>query len=298
MSDTKKYTVIELAEVLNVPRTTVTDWLVRYSPYIDYKIQGKRKVYTDMSVGVLKEISELRNKGLSSYDIEEELSKRHPVHGEVADRNQPMEEGLEPEESDSTSLVLRKSMTEMGETIKNTLIEVNRRMEELEKMNEANASKANIWFAVVVILMFALISVGAFFYLKIETSYTANQTLLLENRAYLTELKKAQEQMDENRNVIQKKETEILKLESGLEKQAKEMKDSEAARTAEMTEQKNKWAEEKLKLLKDLDNAKQDKEKLSQVQEAVKKQEEAQNEQIKKIEEKPALPVEIKEEPK
>ena len=31
-------------EVLGVPRTTVTDWLVRYSSYIDYKIQGKRKV--------------------------------------------------------------------------------------------------------------------------------------------------------------------------------------------------------------------------------------------------------------
>lgn len=294
MSDSKKYTVIELAEVLNVPRTTVTDWLVRYSSYIDYKIQGKRKVYTDSSVSVLKEISELRNKGLSSFDIEEELAKRHPVHGEVSDKNQQEVDGFEPEESDSTSLVLRKSMTEMGETIKNTLLEMNRRIQEIEKINEANASRANLWFAVVIILFFALIAAGVFFYLKIETSYTDNQKILLENRTYLNNLKTAQEQMEASRNAIREKDGEILKLESGLEKQAKELKDSEAVRTSEMLDLKNKFAEEKLNLLKELENARQDREKLTQLQNAIQKQADEQEKQLKKVEQKPVEAVQEK----
>ena len=288
----KKYTVIELAEVLNVPRTTITDWLVRYSPYIDYKIQGKRKVYTELSVGVLKEISELRNQGLSSFDIEEELAKRHPVHGEIADKQQDVEEEIEPDESENTSLVIRKSMTEMGETIKNTLLEMNRRIEEIEKMNDANASRANLWFAVVVILMFALIATGSFFYLKIEKSYTDNQKLLMENRTYLTELKNAQQQMESNRNVILQKDTEIRKLESGLEKQANEMKENEAAKQAEIDDLKtrNRIAEEKLKLLKELDGARNDKEKMSPLQDTITKQEDELNSQVKKTEEKKDVP--------
>ncbi|OGV60399.1 MAG: hypothetical protein A2X45_18680 [Lentisphaerae bacterium GWF2_50_93] len=297
MSDTKKYTVIELAEVLNVPRTTVTDWLVRYSSYIDYKIQGKRKVYTDSSVSVLKEISELRNKGLSSFDIEEELAKRHPVHGEVSDKEQHEGEGLEPEESDSTSLVLRKSMTEMGETIKNTLLEMNRRIEEMEKVNAANAARANLWFAVVIILFFALVAAGCFFYLKIETSYTENQRILLDNRTYLNDLKTAQEQMNANKTAIREKENEILKLESGLEKQAKELRDSETSRATEMIDLKNKFAEEKLNLLKELENARQDREKLAQLQAAIQKQADDQEKQLKKAAEKPVEAEAVQEKP-
>ncbi len=292
MSDSKKYTVIELAEVLNVPRTTVTDWLVRYSSYIDYKIQGKRKVYTDASVNVLKEISELRNSGLSSFDIEEELAKRHPVHGEVADKARPEGEESGPGESDNTGLVLRKSMTEMGETIKNTLVEMNRRIEEMERMNERSASRANMWFALVVMLFFVLICAGVFFYMKIETSYTDNQKLILENRTYLGALKTAQDQMESNKNTIREKENEIGKLESGLEKQAKELKDSENARTTEIADLKSKFAEEKLNLIREIENARQDKEKLSQLQEAVKKQAEEQEKLMKKAEEKAVAPVE------
>ena len=41
----KNYTVMELAEQIGVPRTTINDWLARYSMYIDTVAQGKRKVY-------------------------------------------------------------------------------------------------------------------------------------------------------------------------------------------------------------------------------------------------------------
>ena len=188
-------------------------------------------------------------------------------------------------------------MTEMGETIKNTLLEMNRRIQEIEKINAENASRANLWFAVVIILFFGLIATGVFFYLKIETSYTENQKILLENRTYLSTLKTAQEQMDANKNTIREREGEILKLESGLEKQAKEMKDSEASKASEMIDLKNKFAEEKLNLLKELENARQDRERLVQLQAAIQKQADEQEKQLKKAAEKPAEPELVPEKP-
>ena len=46
----KNYTVMELAEQIGVPRTTINDWLARYSMYIDTVTQGKRKVYPETAL--------------------------------------------------------------------------------------------------------------------------------------------------------------------------------------------------------------------------------------------------------
>ncbi len=296
MSDIKKYTVIELAEVLNVPRTTITDWLVRYSAYIEYKTQGKRKVYTDASVNVLKEISELRNKELSSFDIEEELAKRHPVHGVISDQMH-MEEGeIPPEETDPSALVLRKSVTEMGETIKKTLMEMSRRIEEVEKLNTENSSRARRWFALVLILIVAIILVGAFAYQKIETSYRENRKLQADGISYLTDLKSAREQIKSNVIDLTSREKQISALELGLEKQSKEFeeaiarakKDSDTAKSAEILELRNKFAEEKLNMLKELEKSRNEKDKISS---DIQKMNHDLESAIKKISEKVETPV-------
>ena len=118
MDDLKKYTVMELAEIIGVPRTTINDWLTRYAQYIDFKMQGKRKIYTDAALTVLKEISGLRDKGLSSFDIEEELAKSHPVHGEVTTPEeerkqeqheaQKMPEGARSPDKEEYGLIVKK----------------------------------------------------------------------------------------------------------------------------------------------------------------------------------------------
>ena len=296
MSEIKKYTVIELAEVLNVPRTTVTDWLVRYSSYIEYKVQGKRKIYIEASVNVLKEISELRNKGLSSFDIEEELAKKHPVHGVVSDQ-MLMEEGENPsEEPDSTGIVLRKSVTEMGETIKKTLMEMSRRIEEVEKLNAENAARANRWFTLVIVLIVVLIIVGFFAFQKIETSYRENRKLQDESISYLTDLKSAKEQIRSNVLDLTTREKQISALETGLEKQAKEFeemiarakKDSDSAKTAEILELRNKFAEEKLNMLRELERSRNEKYKTSGDNLNT---EQRQEEAVNKITEKVETPV-------
>jgi hypothetical protein len=301
MSDFKKYTVMDLAEVLNVPRTTITDWLVRYSSYIEYKIQGKRKIYIDASVNVLKEISDLRNKGLSSFDIEEELAKRHPIHGVVSDQMQ-MEEGENPsEEPDSTGIVLRKSVTEMGETIQKTLMEMSRRIEEVEKLNAENAAKANRWFTLVLVLIVAIIMVGVFTYQKIETSYRENRKLQDESISYLTDLKSAKEQIRSNILDLTTKEKQISALETGFEKQTKEFdemiarakKDSDSAKTAEILELRNKFAEEKLNMLRELEISRND---VDKIRKDIQKMNYEQEAAVKKVIEKAEKPIQEKTE--
>ena len=83
------YKVSQLTKILEVPRSTINDWVSRYDRFIDYTTQGKRKVYSERTLEVLKEVADLRNQGLSSFEIETELEKRHPVNGEI---EQPEEE--------------------------------------------------------------------------------------------------------------------------------------------------------------------------------------------------------------
>ncbi len=80
MSEEKKYSVIELSERLNVKRTTVNDWLNRYTMYIESSLQGKRRLYSESALAVLGKIAELRGKGLSSTEIDGELAKLYAVH--------------------------------------------------------------------------------------------------------------------------------------------------------------------------------------------------------------------------
>ena len=76
----QKYSVIELAELVGVPRTTINDWLSKYSSYIEFTIQGKRRIYTENTLMVLKTVQELRNQGISCADIEARLSTQFAVH--------------------------------------------------------------------------------------------------------------------------------------------------------------------------------------------------------------------------
>ena len=74
--ESKNYTVMELAEQIGVPRTTINDWLARYSMYIDTVAQGKRKVYPETALAVLREVASLRSAGKAFSEIETELAAK------------------------------------------------------------------------------------------------------------------------------------------------------------------------------------------------------------------------------
>ncbi len=182
----KTYTVMELAETLGVARTTVNDWLSRYTQYIDFRMVGRRRVYTEAALAVLKEISELRNKGLAGADIENELAKTHPVRPEPADSvpeqnrtETPNENALEkapsPVPADEFALIAKKQSDELGKIIAESFRDMADRMQSLERKANKAERKLYLGYGLVFALLAALIALGAFLFLRQDRAVRQTQ---------------------------------------------------------------------------------------------------------------------------
>lgn len=165
MNERKSYAVVELAELVNVPRTTLNDWLERFSQYIESEIRGKRKVYFDSSVKVLKEIAELRNAGMAANEIEVELTKRHPVQAEVA----PQASTAPAPTAESGELiapVARQQAEEIGRMLGKELQNIAERMENARELNSNFARRSLRWYILAIGLIVALGATALVFTLK------------------------------------------------------------------------------------------------------------------------------------
>lgn len=81
----KTFSINELAGECALPRSTVIDWLERYSDYFHYQMKGKRKLYEENSPDILREIAALREKSVPAHEIERLLAKSHALRPEVAE---------------------------------------------------------------------------------------------------------------------------------------------------------------------------------------------------------------------
>lgn len=292
-----KYSVSQLSDSLELPRTTINDWLSRYSQYIDFQIQGKRKVYLDSSLNVLREIGVMRDQGLSSFDIEQELSKRHPVHGEVtsptdseksSDDQVASSQNASPQNNSSASslpvargneieefaMIAKKQSDELanllGEGVQNMLTKV----DDLEHFhqNELKRSNHRFFIALTVVLILSLVCFYAFW--KINESLLQNRELALKNQTLdsavqtrETELKRTQMELaglnQEKQVLTQNFDT----LKKDLEKQEAEFKnvleiaskDARKTKEVEVLEMRNKFAAEKLEIIKSMEALKKEK---------------------------------------
>jgi len=83
MDNSKTYIIADFVKILDVPRTTLKDWMTRYEDYIEFEIRGRRKIYFESSLNVLKEIAEMRKAGKTAPEIILELSYNHPVNADI-----------------------------------------------------------------------------------------------------------------------------------------------------------------------------------------------------------------------
>jgi DNA-binding transcriptional MerR regulator len=301
MASQGKYTVIELSEALSVARTTINDWLARYGQYIDFEMQGRRKIYTDASVEVLKEISALRNSGLSSYEIEAELSKRHPVRGEPQPaapekpQETPAQLGQRPSESQHSqgaapsgraqeaanaqagapqgeefALVAKRQTDEIARMLGESFQNMARRIEEIERNSSeasARASKRHLYSVALLLAVLALVAaVGAAAFFKLEkvsslrdelakadATKTEQLGLLRDNTVILSR------QSEDLRKNVEALEKGLMEQRADFEKALQQAKgDSEAAKLAEIARLRDKFAAERLELLKKLEAASAD----------------------------------------
>lgn len=310
-----KYTVIELSDKLQVPRTTITDWLVRYASFIDFKMQGKRKIYTDKSIEVLLEIKELRDKGLSSFDIEEELAKRHPLHGEfsnpetkTADKGSSSENtnaGKYAQQKETETGIVLQNNNEMAEMLRNMLIEMTRRMDELEKQSRINLERNSKWNMLSFVVIVLLVAMSVFGVFMVKNLTEEKESIDKEKQQYMSKLDEVSQSMKslkEEKKEVETKlieidgdrklyESELKKLQSEVTKQKEEfenvlknaMRETEQAKEAEMLQLRDKFAEEKLVLIKEIEKAREDKQNLEILLAKIQARAEEQSAMLEKI---------------
>ena len=276
MDNEARFSASDLAELLKVPRTTINDWISRYSQYIDFKLQGKRKTYTQASVDVLKEISGLRDKGLSSFDIENELAKRHPVHAEqvppaeehaAQSETNPGESPAASPGNEDYAIIVKKQTDEIGRLISEQLLNMSKRLEDLEHSSRVASSKNSKYYVLTVFLIFIFAIIMAAAAFQLASSVQENKSLKNINNQYSSELSKSEKELEQITIKLngdkEQFEDNIKKLQSQLEEQKKnfdsslqtKLSDAEQKKEAELRLVRDKFAAERLELLKKLEAA-------------------------------------------
>lgn len=300
MDADKKYTVMELAELIGVPRTTINDWLNRYAQYIDSQAQGKRKVYPESAVGVLREIAEYRNSGKAFPEIETELSARHPIRAvpvppapepapsapKTSDNPVPMkEEKPEVHPNQEFAVIARQQSEEIGRLIGESFRSMDKRIQELENISAAQRKMSFFWLSAFALFLIFLIAGGFMSWHYIDRARQENRFLQqrqVENTEKLTALKEQSVSLIAGSKAFQaniaRLESELQEQKAGFEKsireenrrlnelhQAKEKalsseRDQALAKVREqetrLALEKEKFAAERLKLLKELEQLK------------------------------------------
>ncbi len=207
------YKVSDLTDKLGVARSTINDWLKSYDQFIDYSLQGKRKIYSQRTLDVLLEVNDLRSSGLSSHEIREELEKRHPLNGEVQEQKEITVEAPKNNDSsteiaapilfnDESLALMNKEQTEqlvaiindrlqgvntIKENINNRLDNIDERLGQINLADkiEVKKSSAALYFFILLII-FAIVGAGAFFAVEQFTKLSNERVALEKKNSELT----------------------------------------------------------------------------------------------------------------
>lgn len=174
--ESRTYLASDLAGELGLPRSTINDWLVRYADYLEVETRGKRKVYSEKSLRILKEISGMRNEGKSSFEIEQLLASRYGIRPELT-AHPPASSGLPaaPEggetlpapassagENGETLPALRPAFEQMSVQINTEFLKLADRLEEAEHQRRRLVQRMRIIMTVLLLGLVAFVLVLAF----------------------------------------------------------------------------------------------------------------------------------------
>ena len=215
------YSVAALAAALNVPRTTVNDWLAKYDNFIEAVAVGKRKVYSEQTLAVLQEVARLRDMGKTGAEIELALEQSLGVTPEVApeksivDKVTPAAEknSEQPEENNQTQLPAVKKFEENA-------MELAAFIAELRKEQVANKKRSRLTaFMLLLVIIVLIAALGAaiqavrmqFAQRQLE-AVRMQQTLEKLNKDFTAQLK-IQEALRQSERLAAEKSAALLKNE-------------------------------------------------------------------------------------
>ncbi|MBO4305141.1 MAG: MerR family transcriptional regulator [Lentisphaeria bacterium] len=294
----KYLSVMDLASLVGVPRTTVNDWLGKYSQFINSVQQGKRKVYPQSTVAILKEIGSLRAAGLSFPEIERKLAATHPLQA-LPDPEEKGEEtgekasvppspaGETPAETENAATapapgalqVIAPSGDDFARLVENMALLSAKVMEEEKKRS------ASLRLAAGVFLLFFLVILGGFglFYhhfrllsdakdvLEKKNSETGEKllrsekdslALRTENSGFKASIKQLEKELDQQRKSFE------CAIRNSLEENRKALREERkrndellSEKEAKIALEREKFAAERLRLLRELEKARNENEK-------------------------------------
>ena len=135
MKNRKTYIIADFVKILDVPRTTLKDWLVRYDQYIESETRGHRKIYFDSSLNVLEEIKDMRkDDGLSADEILSELSKRHPVNPDIHEEEEIPKVSEAPKVSSEITTEETLPVHKGPSSLEGLVMSIKQQNEQLEQM--------------------------------------------------------------------------------------------------------------------------------------------------------------------
>ena len=264
------YSVSDLAAKLEVPRTTINDWLKKFDRYIDFEVRGRRKVYTEASLDVLKIISAARDKGLSVADLEKELAAKCAVRPEISPLTDVQEDDSE---KPSQEAIAQETLPALANPdIINTLQQVFERCgKDLENQVRSQEHLRRRGFTLVAVLLVLLLIAAC------ATLLLMGQLLTLKESSKALELRLA----------ASKEETQLLRQSTRKEFSAMAAKVEQTGRagTLAVSELQEKLSIQRLqfeKVLAKLEQADARREKEFRRLEKVLSKSEADNSRLKK----------------
>ena len=173
------YSISDLADQVGVPRTTITDWLGKYSRFIELQTQGRRRFYTDRTLSVLCKIAELRTAGRSIGDIDGELERIFPVHPTVEPpdatggaESSASENGGGPDAANPNPdprnypMVKQENFDELYDLLGSRFTDLCDAMSAVNKKADVSARRLRMMLAVAVMIIVVLAGFLALFYVN------------------------------------------------------------------------------------------------------------------------------------
>ena len=171
------YSISDLADQVGVPRTTITDWLGKYARFIELQTQGRRRFYTDRTLSVLCKIAELRTAGRSIGDIDGELERIFPVHPTVEPPDASAQDGPGTDPAASASgaaapgqqtfpVVKQENSDELYDLFGAKFADLCDAMSAVNRKADVSARRLRLMLASAVMLIVVLAGILALFYVN------------------------------------------------------------------------------------------------------------------------------------
>lgn len=211
----KTYSISELAVQLNLPRTTVNDWLKNFASYLEFEMKGKRKEYNQNALNVLKNISHWKNEGKSASAIQKLLEENYGLTGEVAVES-PTENTAVTEPAGNTS--------DSGELMQVVHSDLEMLLANVEQLNakRIKSTRRAAWTSVIVMLLIfaGVVAAGYFIYMNMVRMQEHNAAAKLQYAKQISDLQAENKQQLEELNKLRK--LELDKLSSDFDVRNKE----------------------------------------------------------------------------